>query len=317
MLMGDEDVNLGELTGAGGGSGINLKDPADSGISLEKGAGGADDLEFELSLDSGVAGQSGVKEGPSSSSNEFELSIDEGSGSSSDSDSESEFELSLDVPEGSSVKVEESAEGDSDSEFELTLDEAGGLAAVEESESAEGEEENKDIFETDFEVPALEEGSASEAVALEESESDSSSDFDLDLNDEATSDTESASGSQVVALDEGGEADEGAETVAKPRRKAAAVAEGEAGLDEDLEGDLEEEPEEEEEAEAGTVYVTAPPAEWGIAPAIGLSLSAIVLFVASLVTFELVHGLWGYQQGGAVTGPVSHSLAKMFGADVP
>ena len=177
VLMGDEDVNLGELTGAGGGSGINLKDPADSGISLEQ--GGSDEIEFELSLDSGKTPAPSEPHTPpkkkeSTSSNEFELSLDEGSDSESDSDSESEFELSLDVPEGSSVKVE-SPESDSDSEFELSLDEAGALAAAEESESDSGEQENKDIFETDFEVPALEEGSGSEAVALEESGSESSS----------------------------------------------------------------------------------------------------------------------------------------------
>lgn len=320
VLMGDEDVNLGELTGAKGGSGINLKDPADSGISLEQ--GGSDEMEFELSLDSGKTPQptpSAAAEKESGSSNEFELSLDEGSssGSDSDSDSESEFELSLDVPEGSSVKVEAASDSDSDSEFELTLDEAGGLAPVEESESDSGEE-NKDIFETDFEVPALEEGSDSEAVALEEGEGEleSSSDFELDLNEEPPSEDTSNTGSQVVALDEGGEADEGAETVAKPRRRAAAAVEegdeGEPALDEDLEGDLEEEP----ETEAETVYVPAPAAEWGIVPAIALIPAAIVLFIASLMTFEMVQGLWSFHRGTGVTGPITNSIAKMF-VDLP
>jgi excisionase family DNA binding protein len=317
VLMGDEDVNLGELTGAGGGSGINLKDPADSGISLEQ--GGSDEMEFELSLDSGAGNtpQPGPQpaEKESSSSNEFELSVDEGSssGSDSDSDSESEFELSLDVPEGSSVKVEE-GESDSDSEFELTLDEAGGLAPVEESEGvADDSDENKDIFETDFEVPALDEGSGSEAVALEESESGSSSDFDLDINEEPPSEGET--GSQVVALDDGGEADEGAETVAKPRRKAVAAAvaavegdDDEGTLDEDLESDLGEEP----ETEGETVYLPTPAAEWGVVPAIFLIPAVLVLFVASLMTFELVQGMWSFRRGGAVTGPVSHAVAGMF-----
>jgi excisionase family DNA binding protein len=319
VLMGDEDVNLGELTGAGGGSGINLRDPADSGISLEQ--GGSDEMEFELSLDSGKTPQpSPVAPAPKdgTSSNEFELSLDEGSSSDSDSDSESEFELSLDVPEGSSVKVEGASDSDSDSEFELTLDEAGGLAPVEESESDSGEE-NKDIFETDFEVPALDEGSDSEAVALEEGESEleSSSDFELDLNEEAPSGDASNTGSQVVALDDGGEADEGAETVAKPRRRAggalAEAEEGEAGLDEDLEGDLEEEP----ETEAETVYVPAPAAEWGILPAIFLIPTAIVLFLAMLMTFEMVQGLWGFHRGTGVTGPVTNSIARMFVNELP
>jgi excisionase family DNA binding protein len=318
VLMGDEDVNLGELTGAGGGSGINLKDPADSGISLEQ--GGSDEMEFELSLDSGASAPKTPApiEKESSSSNEFELSLDEGS--SSDSDSESEFELSLDVPEGSSVKVEEPASGgsDSDSEFELTLDEAGGLAPVEESEGlTDDSDENKDIFETDFEVPALDEGSGSEAVALEESETGSSSDFDLDINEDATSEG-SNTGSQVVALDDGGEADEGAETVAKPRRKAAALAAGgaaalegeedEGTLDEDLESDLGEEP----ETEAETVYLPAPAAEWGVLPSVFLIPAVLVLFIASLMTFELVQGMWSFHRGGGVSGPVSNAIASMF-----
>ena len=48
----------GELTGAGAAkSGINLQDPADSGISLEQ--GGSDEIEFELSLDAGATPKPG------------------------------------------------------------------------------------------------------------------------------------------------------------------------------------------------------------------------------------------------------------------
>src|SRR5205085_2887415 len=69
----DEEVGLGELTGGGGRSGINLQDPADSGISLEQ--GGSDEMEFDLSLEEGatprpVSGQS------RDASSEFELSLD-------------------------------------------------------------------------------------------------------------------------------------------------------------------------------------------------------------------------------------------------
>jgi hypothetical protein len=61
-----------------------------------------------------------------------------------------------------------------DSEFELTLDDSGGPPA--EADSGE-----KDIFDTDFEVPALEE-SGSEAIALEDADTAlESSDFDLAL----------------------------------------------------------------------------------------------------------------------------------------
>src|SRR5207248_2533781 len=86
-------------------------------------------------------------------------------------------------------------EEDSDSEFELTLDDSGGLVPLEAEQKAKGE---GDIFETDFEVPALDEESGSEAVALDESDTDlESSDFDLALEEgDAAGDEES--GSQVV-----------------------------------------------------------------------------------------------------------------------
>src|SRR5262249_45046908 len=47
-LRGDDEVGLGELTGAKGGSGINLRAPVDSGISLEQ--QGSDEIEFEMDL---------------------------------------------------------------------------------------------------------------------------------------------------------------------------------------------------------------------------------------------------------------------------
>src|SRR5262249_18300452 len=76
-----------------------------------------------------------------------------------------------------------------------------------------------DIFETDFDVPALEEESGSEAVALDDADTNlDSSDFDLAL-EEGDVAAQDESGSQVVALggEEGGEA--GATTPA-PGRKA-------------------------------------------------------------------------------------------------
>ena len=64
-------------------------------------------------------------------------------------------------------------------------------------------------------------------AALDESDTDlESSDFDRALGEEDMA-GEEESGSQVVALDDEGEVDEGAATVAKPRKKGAAVAEDE------------------------------------------------------------------------------------------
>ena len=53
LLPDDDEVSLGAAVAGpnAGNSGINLQDPADSGISLE--GGSSDEIEFELSLDGG------------------------------------------------------------------------------------------------------------------------------------------------------------------------------------------------------------------------------------------------------------------------
>ena len=87
-----------------------------------------------------------------------------------------------------------------ESEFELTLDDN---AAMSDATSAFPESEQKDIFETDFELPALDDESGSEAVALEESDTDlESSDFDLAIDEGDAGAEGEESGSQVVALEE-------------------------------------------------------------------------------------------------------------------
>src|SRR5581483_6861458 len=89
LLRGDDEVSLGELTGAAGGSGINLQSPADSGISLEQ--SGSDEIEFELTLD------------PSDENRPLTVKADKpagpktslGKGQKPPSEEESGFELSL------------------------------------------------------------------------------------------------------------------------------------------------------------------------------------------------------------------------------
>ncbi|HXG10252.1 MAG TPA: helix-turn-helix domain-containing protein [Gemmataceae bacterium] len=278
-LDSDEAVSLGELTGRG--SGINLQDPADSGISLEQGGTG-EDMEIELSLDAAATPKPSPGHQEDSSS-EFELSLDSGSTPSPksgvESDSDSEFELTLDASE-SAAPAE--APSDSDSEFELTLD-AGGLAPLESGEQESGE---RDIFETDFEVPALDEESGSEAVALEESDTELESADDMALSEEDAAGDE-ASGSQVVALEE--------EEEERPRRRRAL---------------------EEEEAEERAA-VAAAPADWGLMPALVLFPSVLVMFLAALMAFELVHNMWGYHQPSAVGSPIVRGMASMFTDDLP
>src|SRR5262249_31159437 len=189
-LTPEEEVSLGEAHGAKGDSGINLHDPADSGVSLEQKGDSSDEGEFELSLDSGStpAGKKDKKAKKEESSSEFELSVD---------------------VEGSPT------DSGSDSEFELTLDDSGGLAPI--------DEEKKDIFETDFEVPALDEESGQQAPRGEGDTDLESSDFDIALEEGDAESEDAESGSQVVALDDEAEASESAETVARPRRRGAAA----------------------------------------------------------------------------------------------
>jgi hypothetical protein len=316
-LRGDDEVGLGELTGAKGGSGISLQDPADSGISLEQ--GGSDEIEFELSLDSGNTPKPAPasKASPDSSS-EFELSLSDDDASPTDGSS-SEFELSLD-PEGSDLAIDDGSSdlaletpgSDSDSEFELTLDEGGELSVEEDSASGE----DGDVFETDFEVPSLDEESGSEAVALDEADTDlESSEFDLSLE------SGEESGSQVVPLEDEEEVDDGAATV--QRRAAGAGVEDDEELDDiggALDDDLDAEPslEDEEAVEPAAVSAApAAPAEWGVMPALVLLPCTIVLFVVGLMSFELIQGMWGYHRGTKVSNLVIQPIAKMFDDKLP
>jgi hypothetical protein len=204
----------------------------------------------------------------------------------------SEFELSLEPPKAKGPKTPAAGAPEGSSEFELTLDEGGGLAPLEDS----GE---KDIFETDFDMPALEDESGSEAVALDEPDTNlESSDFDLAAS-EGTGGGES--GSQVVALDEE-EADEGAATVAK--RRAEVAEEEEAGEIDELVG----EEAAEEQLEPAAV---AAPAEWGMLPAMLMIPCVLFMGLLAILSFELLHTMWGYNQPYKPTGAVLKPLADM------
>ncbi len=295
----DDAVVLGDLGAVdlAESSGINLHNPDDSGINLEKTSSAQDKSEFELSSDVPSTPKPAGAPPTEDSSSEFELSLDvEATPKPApvvpEDDSSSEFELSLDV-EATPKPVAAAPQADSSSEFELTLDDSGQLAPIEDSSS--------EVIETDFEVPALDEegGDAAERsdTALE------SSDFDLSLNEEDSS-------SQVVAIDDE-DADEEAATVAR-----AAVAEDEpAEVDELLDDDLVAAPEEEGETVAA---VSAAPAPWGVLPAVVLSFSVLVMFVVTLMSFELMHNLWGYHQAYRPTAVVTEGLAtKLFNLTLP
>jgi hypothetical protein len=282
----DEDIILAEDEKAerqGPMSGVNLDHPADSGISLED-QGEASDSEFELTLEEEpVAPKS---KPPSSKSSGSKLV------QTDDTDS-SEFELSLDV--------DQSSPPDSDSEFELTLDETGALSEVEEQPAAEEAEAEQDIFETDLEVPALDEESGSEVAEVEEHDTDlESPDFDLAIDEEDVA-VDEESGSEVVALDEEEAIDDQAATVQTKRRgkKRALAEEEEAGEFADLD-DLEEEPVFDDEGVvevAAGEAVFAPQAPWGVLPVAVLLPCVIVMLLVGMMGFELVQTQQGYKPG--------------------
>lgn len=234
-----------------------------------------------------------------------------------------EFELSLDSSE-TTPKPVRAPMVDSDSEFELTLDDSGGLAPMEEDESATMTQapagEEGDIFETDFEVPAIEDESGSQAVALDSDTNTESSDFDLSLGeDEMVSDDDS--GSQVVVLDEEEEVDDAAATVARPsksaRAKAAATVEDDEVVEEEAAVDEIIEEEEEGVVAPRRVAAAAPPTDWGVQPILALIPCTIAMFLVGVMGFELLRGMWGYRQGSKVGGPVVRFFSEMFVEGLP
>src|SRR5262249_50968201 len=255
-----DEVDLGEVPKdksgkqRSGGSGINLRDPADSGISLEKKGEKSDKKkakpptveddsdDFELSLDPGPSA-SGSK--PSSKSSTK-------SGSKSGS-----------KPGGPKSDKVEPVGADSDSEFELTLDESSGDSGLEQAalESAEGDK--NDIFETDFEIPPMQDESGSEAVAIDSDTDLEKSDFELALNDSDVP-SEEETGSQVVLLEDEGAGATGdvdlADVSVEEEESASAALKGVKGR--------RRHDEEEEEEPVTTPAAVAAPAPWGPFPAI-------------------------------------------------
>jgi hypothetical protein len=320
-----------ELTNSS--SGLNLDNPVDAGISLE--GAGEESGDFDLSLEPEPTPRpQASRPVEESESSEFELTLDEktprprkkpSTGESSDDidlslaaedeldakkEDDSEFEINL---EGSDeVKAISS---DSDSEFELTLDDSGNLAAMDEeapqvkSKKGAPSAEEQDIFDTDFEVPALDE---SDEATVADSELESS-DFDIALDDSDLA-AEEESGSQVVALDE--------EEAGAAGDEDAAVAddvevEEESSEFSDLDQDVEVEEEDVEvEAEARTIVKTKTvvkekliqPAPWGVMPVLFMFPCVIVMFLVVLLGFDLLQSSIGGRPPGPLTTAISESV---------
>ncbi len=235
-----------------GDSGINLQDPADSGISLEK-----DGSDFELQLEPDLAGPKTNpvrRDGPKTDP------------------------LRRDGPKTDPLKKGKAKkEDDSDSEFELTLDEPSSVAAT-----AFDSGEQKDIFETDFELPAIDDSSS------EDKPSDSSledSDFDLAADDGAGDE----SASEVVAIEE----DETAEDELSP-------------IEDD--DDMDARP-----VAATSAGMVAAPVAWGPLPIIALVPCTAVMFMVAMMGYELLSSMWSHQTRTPVSGFFVKTVAGMFG----
>jgi hypothetical protein len=242
-------------------------------------------------------------------------------------DEEIDFELSLDAP-GSGASSKKLSSGklkqDSDSEFELTLEEPSDLTTDAAPAAAAGDKKG-DIFEaTDFDIPALEDDSASEAVSLDEADTDlESSDFDLAL-DEADVAADEESGSEVVALDD----QPGRKKKGKKRRgdDDEDVDLGDVDLDEGpsaskaLRGVRRDDDEDEDDYEVregvdeeGRPVMVAAPAKWHPVWTILMFPTVLFMFLGTIMAFEMLHSTWGYQQANQPTTPLVNFFASTAG----
>jgi hypothetical protein len=290
QLSGDssEEVDLGGLdqpsSKRAGQSGINLGKPSDSGVSLEK---------------------KGSKSGKVPGSKKLDV------------DSDVDFELSLDPASSSGVRKGGSKSGgkkpvhpeDSSSEFELTLDDNSGV--VEDLSKSLQEEHRGDIFETDFELPALGDESGSEVVAVDDADTGG---FEVDVQDLDAPDDDSSS--QVVVVDE----DE--PLIDDDRARVRRGVDDDDAIDE---MDLEEGGSASKalrgvrrgvDYDAPAQVVVQTPPRWGPLPAIVLAFSVLFLFLGSLMSFEAVRGMWGYHQPSKPANGLVRGVADTLGMKV-
>jgi hypothetical protein len=91
--------------------------------------------------------------------------------------------------------------------------------------------------------------------------------------------------------------------VARPRPKAAEGEEAEE-IDELLGKEAEE-----EEAMAAAA---AAPTEWGLVPAIVMTPAVLIMIFVGLMSFELLHSMWGYKQPSKASGPITEFFVNTF-----
>ena len=328
---GGDEVDLGTLPkekggGAGSGkrgasskSGINLRDPADSGISLEKGKGKDKEKGKGAKDAKDAKGKKKAGESDSDSDADFELSLDSSAVASS---------TKLGAPKSGKLVLD----SDSDSEFELTLDDSSASSLEQAALGADALEEpgdKGDIFETDFEIPPMPDESGSEAVPLESDTDLEKSDFELAMDDSDVVPDE-ASESEVVLLEDEEAPAKGKGKGKAKAKKAASTEEGDVDLDDaevDLDDDAsmskalkgvkgrkrraggEDDDEDEDEAVPAGATVERATKPWGVVPALFLAPTFLVVLVGALLGYEMLQTMWGYQQPRKPGAPLLRALA--------
>ena len=311
------DDSSGELAASPGTSDSEFELGPASDSSTENPSLGSDsDQEFELSLDDS---NETSRTRPATADSDFEVGAATDSSTENpalEPDSDSEFELGLDS--SGSDGLEPSYDSDSDSEFDLTLDDSGTPSSDYEEEAGYADADaDRDIFETDFEVPGLDDESGSQ---------DGAYDTDLESSD---FDIEDESGSQVVALDDSQDYEEYDDAPKRGKSKRAAgkhkgkgraashddeefVDDSEIG--EDFDDDYDQQgafdelategapmpaPEPEVIVEERVEYIR--PAPWGVMPVVLMVPCLLLMAMIGLMGFEQLQNVDGRKPDGMMT----------------
>ena len=221
----------------------------------------------------------------------------------------------VDLSLSGSMELQSEAGGDS-SEFELSADESGSdILSLDGSMSGEGEGTqvvDDSSSDSEFELNLDEEaGTNSDVEAGSEGGLDSS--FELEPSD-------SDSGSQVVEVDDGNDADPMGATaefneleVVEDGSSSQVVAIDEVEEVEEIVEEVSEVSEEvEEEVEGPRPLAYAGEAPWGPLPTIFLIPGVLILFVVSLMSLELMRGMYGFNKGTGFTSIIIKPIAEMF-----
>lgn len=215
----------------------------------------------------------------------------------------------------SSIELQSESGGDS-SEFELSVEESGSdLLSLDGSMSGEGvgtQVVDDSSSDSEFELNLDEEvGVVSDVEAASDGGLDSS--FELEPSD-------SDSGSQVVEVEDGNDADPMGATaefneleVVEDGSSSQVVAIDDVEEVEEVVEEISEVTEEvEEEVEEGRPLVYAGDAPWGALPTIFLIPGVLILFVVGLMSLELMRGMYGFNKGTGFTSIIIKPIAEMF-----